>query len=657
MSAQANCPACGATVTFDIGSSLAVVCSSCRSVVARTDRALESLGKVAELSESRSPLQLGLRGQYQGHSFRLVGRAQVKHLAGGVWDEWYAAFGDGRWGWLAEAMGRFFLTFAAGFPKGARRPDFAGLKLGSRPPALGETLVVAEKGIGEYAAAEGELPYRLVPDARYPYADLSGPNGQFGTLDYSGDEPALYLGHEVTLTDLGLAEAAAKAESVKPVGAVKVACPHCGGALELRAPDRTERVGCPYCGSLLDASQGSLVFLKALAPQRRAPLLPLGSSAEFEGAPFTVIGFLVRACNIESTWYPWDEYLLYHPKLGYRWLVCSDGHWTWVKAVPLADVDAPADTDGSSSRSPARYSRQVFKRFQDAPARVESVRGEFYWKIEAGEMVESSDFVHAPRILSRETARYEVPKEWEQKEPDRTLGEVSWSLGEYVPVAQVRRKFPQVQIPDPRAVGPCQPFPHRGVYRWWGWLSLAAALLVLAVAALSPSREVLHRTFQFPPLERSDGTQVLFAEPFELRGTENILVEGQAAVDNSWFYVHGELVKSGQESAQMEFALPIEYYHGVEDGEAWSEGGSSADEFLSAPEPGQYALRLEASWERWQSPATLALRIRQGVPHLLYALLLLIALCVLPVVVFFWELNFEGSRWQESMYGGGSDDD
>jgi endogenous inhibitor of DNA gyrase (YacG/DUF329 family) len=56
MSAQANCPACGATVTFDISSSLAVVCPSCRSVVARTDRALESLGKVAELSESRSPL-------------------------------------------------------------------------------------------------------------------------------------------------------------------------------------------------------------------------------------------------------------------------------------------------------------------------------------------------------------------------------------------------------------------------------------------------------------------------------------------------------------------------------------------------------------------------------------------------------------------------
>jgi hypothetical protein len=654
MSAQANCPACGVTVTFDISSSLAVVCASCRSVVARTDRALESLGKVAELSESRSPLQLGLRGQYQGHSFRLVGRAQVKHLAGGVWDEWYAAFGDGRWGWLAEAMGRFFLTFAAGFPKDARPLEFGRLELGSRPPALGGTLVVAEKGIGECTAAEGELPYRLVPGARYPYADLSGPNGQFGTLDYSGNEPALYLGQEATLTDLGLAGAAAKAESVKAVRAAKVACPRCGGALELRAPDRTERVGCPYCGSLLDVNQGSLAYLKTLSPSRHKPLLPLGSSAEFEGAPFTVIGFLVRACHIESTWYPWDEYLLYHPQLGYRWLVCSDGHWTFGQAIAPADVEA--DADGSSSRSPARYRGQTFKRFQDAPARVEFVRGEFYWKIEAGEAVESSDFVHAPRILSREIARYEVPKEWEQKEPDRTLGEVSWALGEYIPVAAIRRKFPQTQIPDPRGVGPCQPFPHRGVYRWWGWLSLAAALLIAAVAVISPRREVLRRTFQFPPLDRNEGTQVLFAEPFELRGTENIHVEGQAAVDNSWFFVHGELVLSGQESAQTAFALPIEYYHGVEGGESWSEGGNSADEFLTAPEAGLYALRLEASWGQWQSPAALALCIRQGVPHLLYAVLLLAALSLIPVVVLLRELSFEGRRWQESMYSGGSDD-
>ncbi|MCA1593465.1 MAG: hypothetical protein LC754_12615 [Acidobacteria bacterium] len=103
---QANCPACGAPVTFKTGSSVVVVCDYCNSVVARTDRALEDLGKVADVVESGSPLAVGLKGVCRGVAFELTGRAQLGHAAGGMWDEWYAAFADGRWGWLAEAHQR-----------------------------------------------------------------------------------------------------------------------------------------------------------------------------------------------------------------------------------------------------------------------------------------------------------------------------------------------------------------------------------------------------------------------------------------------------------------------------------------------------------------------------------------------------------------------
>src|SRR5687768_7879985 len=111
MALQANCPACGAQVMFRSGSSVVLVCAYCNSVVARTDRGVEDLGKVADGAESGSPLEVGLAGVYLGVAFQLTGRAQVRHAAGGFWDEWYAAFADGRWGWLAEAQGRFHLTF------------------------------------------------------------------------------------------------------------------------------------------------------------------------------------------------------------------------------------------------------------------------------------------------------------------------------------------------------------------------------------------------------------------------------------------------------------------------------------------------------------------------------------------------------------------
>jgi hypothetical protein len=62
--AVANCPACGGPIEFTIGSSIVVVCDHCRSVVARTDRALEDLGKVAALVDTGSPLRRDLPGKF-----------------------------------------------------------------------------------------------------------------------------------------------------------------------------------------------------------------------------------------------------------------------------------------------------------------------------------------------------------------------------------------------------------------------------------------------------------------------------------------------------------------------------------------------------------------------------------------------------------------
>ena len=101
----ANCPSCGGPVEFKSGQSIVVICSYCRSAVARTDRGLNDLGKVAELVETGSPLDIGLRGKWKDQHFELTGRAQLGHEMGGQWDEWYATFSNGWLGWLAEAQG------------------------------------------------------------------------------------------------------------------------------------------------------------------------------------------------------------------------------------------------------------------------------------------------------------------------------------------------------------------------------------------------------------------------------------------------------------------------------------------------------------------------------------------------------------------------
>src|SRR5438128_8868193 len=144
MSVQARCPGCGAEIAFKRDGSLCVVCSYCNAVVARGDRTVEQLGKVGDLVDTQSPLELGLRGQVSDQHFELVGRAQMHHPAGGVWDEWYAAFADGRWGWLAEAQGHFYLLFQQPLP--AEPPPFESLAPGA--PAYLD-LVVAEKAVAQ----------------------------------------------------------------------------------------------------------------------------------------------------------------------------------------------------------------------------------------------------------------------------------------------------------------------------------------------------------------------------------------------------------------------------------------------------------------------------------------------------------------------------
>src|SRR5947208_13862169 len=132
----ANCPSCGAPVEFKSGQSIVVICNYCRSVVARTDRELKDLGKVAELVETGSPLDVGLRGKWRDVPFELTGRAQLGHEMGGQWDEWYATFSNGWLRWLAEAQGRFYFTVQYQSPEGAQLPAFHPLQLGHPAPGL-----------------------------------------------------------------------------------------------------------------------------------------------------------------------------------------------------------------------------------------------------------------------------------------------------------------------------------------------------------------------------------------------------------------------------------------------------------------------------------------------------------------------------------------
>ena len=86
------------------------VCPYCRSMVVRHDVNVEAIGQMAQLPPDLSPLQIGVHGEMDGQGFTLIGRARLAYEEGS-WNEWCALFGDGRYGWVAEAQGFFMVSF------------------------------------------------------------------------------------------------------------------------------------------------------------------------------------------------------------------------------------------------------------------------------------------------------------------------------------------------------------------------------------------------------------------------------------------------------------------------------------------------------------------------------------------------------------------
>jgi len=638
----ANCPSCAGPIEFKSGSTLVLVCPYCRSAVARTDRGLEDLGKVAEIAESQSPLKLGLKGSYSGNKFELTGRAQLKHESGGYWDEWYATFSNGWVGWLAEAQGRFYLTFYQPLPSGTTLPTFEQLQVSQQVAGIPspEPLQVAEKGVATSVAADGEIPYQLVPNEQSQYADLVGKNNAFGTIDYSMSPPWVFIGHQVSMEELGLADARPVEREAKRTTAASMGCPNCGGPLALVAPDKSERVTCPNCNSLLDVNQGNLSYFKTLNPPPNAPdfALRVGMEGTFPGdAKFKIIGAVVRSVTVDGITYFWHEYLLYNPMIGFRWLVHSDNHWNFVEPVNPADV---TQSGIFAAGATVNYNGQTFKIFQDAPAVVEYVQGEFYWRVEQGETVRAADYVNAPLMLSQEA----------------TANEVNWSLGVYMTNAEIEKAFGIADLPKPWSVAPNQPFTG-SFYYTWGLLPLVALLIVAAVMIplSGMTATIFSQQVELPPMANATTAQTVFSQPFDIKPNRNLRITASAPVNNSFAELDIDLINDQSQEVES-VNVPIEYYTGTDSDGAWSEGGQSQDATISSLPGGKYTLRVEGTWQDWQQPMPVSVKVEQNVNRGVNFCCAFVALLLVPLFGLIRKWSFESSRWKDSMFSTSSDD-
>ena len=193
----ANCPNCGAKITFLWSSSVQTVCEYCKSILVRTDIDLKKVGQVADLPPNSSPIQIGTEGVYNRQAFVAVGRI-IYEYDQGTWNEWHLVMNNGS-AWLSDAQDEYVVTFPV---QGRKLPTAGQSQVGQRYTWDNDTYLVTTITKAHYRGVEGELPFQYWDKDDVVFVDLMATSGKFATIDYSDESPALYLGKAVEFEEL-----------------------------------------------------------------------------------------------------------------------------------------------------------------------------------------------------------------------------------------------------------------------------------------------------------------------------------------------------------------------------------------------------------------------------------------------------------------------
>ena len=412
---RAPCPGCGAPVDFLSAQSSHAVCGYCQSTVVRNGETLSRIGKMAELFDDHSLLQLQVSGQWKSQNFTLVGRLQYKY-AEGTWTEWHAVLTDGSSAYLSEDNGAY--VFSTPQLSRAALPPADRFRIGATTTINGKSFSVASNQQVSLLSAQGELPHLPALGVPFAVVELRSAAGEVLSLDYGVQPPASSLGSAVLLDDLRLV--GLRAESTKEEKGREFSCPSCGAPVTV-ALASSKSITCGSCHSLIDLTSGIGAELRhASQDEPVQPLIALGSTGKLQGVDWQVVGFQHRMGSTpgDDEQFGWEEYLLFNAKRGFIFLVDSTEGWSVVK--PTTGAPEMAASGQSATYLGSRYQLK-----ESYNAETTYVLGEFYWQVQRGQKTSNRDFSSGKSLLSLE----------------QSAQEVTWSVGSKIDSALVASAF------------------------------------------------------------------------------------------------------------------------------------------------------------------------------------------------------------------------
>lgn len=360
-------------------------------------------------------------------------------------------------------------------------------------------------------------------------------------------------------------------------GGKAITCPACGGTIEVRAAGFTVNLACQNCGSLLDVSRPEVVLIRRYKNAKDRFALEIGKRGTVFGQDWEMVGALRRKDQITI----WQEFLLFNPYLGYRWLVVADGEWQF--GTPLADRP-------QGDRNRVFWRSEYFSRLgRDQPTSTTAVAGEFYWRVKAGDTSNATLFQSGETILSREVSDGE--ENWTQLVPvDEAEIENAFGLN--------RRSLPRRKAAQGLMQFKAAPGMEQDDLGRMFLLAMAVSLFAaIAMALLAGPSTKTSSMIQVPV-----GGQIAPVKIGTItvrRPWQFVTVNADTNMfENRWVDLEYNLVDRSSEQSIDAFGL-VEHYAGRDSDGYWTEGSYHGDTMFGHVPRGTYDVYASGTAHGW----------------------------------------------------------
>lgn len=382
-------------------------------------------------------------------------------------------------------------------------------------------------------------------------------------------------------------------------GLKTINCTECGAGLNVLGGGRVLVHVCGYCGAELDAQDNYAVLRQFLEMQRPDTPFHIGMEGEIGGVPFTIIGTIGRTESYRGQRWSWVEHQVFSPTHGYVWLTWEENRVVFtrkIRQVPQPSL-ITASMINHSERRPATWLKgEKFKYYATGVAVISFVEGEFNWVPKFDDRDHYVSMLAGDRMLDiisrgRET-EYEMSVLLDRDAMFASFG------------------VDGANIPAPSGIHPLEPFERSSLMRFARDTAFLSAGACLILSLLMWNDEPLLDT----------GVVLIDKFPeqsFEVTKPDQLVeIKIAANVNNSWAAFEAELTDANGEDVAG-FESGMEYYHGVEGGERWSEGTNRATTRLHLP-AGVYKLQVklteaQVDWRGGRLANRVQVKVAQGV--------------------------------------------